>query len=70
MTTVLEIREAISRLSERERNLLSAELFAVVEPDQSALEKSLTKGLEDIKEGRVRPIARVREEISSWVSRS
>jgi predicted transcriptional regulator len=70
MTRLLEIKTAISHLSERERAFLSAELFLLEEPAASVLEAALDRGLDDIQAGRVRPFEEVRETISSWISKS
>jgi len=70
MTTLLEIKTAISHLSEREQALLSAELFILEEPEASVLEASLNRGLDDVRTGRVHPIEGVKETISSWISKS
>ena len=71
MSTIQEIRSAINRLSEQDRALLAAELFALnTEPDAEQLDESLARGLADVEEGRVRPIEDVRGMISEWTSKS
>jgi predicted transcriptional regulator len=58
-------------LSAQERALLAAELFALkTEADAEELDKSLARGLADVKEGRVRPIEDVKGMISQWTSKS
>jgi len=70
MTTLLEIKEAISQLPPRDRALLSAELFAQVDPDTAELEASLEKGLNDVREGRVRPLQDIKGSVASWITES
>lgn len=70
MTTLLEIKEAISHLPPRDRAILTAELFAQEEPDASELDAALVKGLSDVREGRVRPLQDVKGSVTSWITKS
>jgi predicted transcriptional regulator len=70
MTTLLEIKEAISHLPSRERAILTAELFAQEEPDASELDAALVKGLSDVREGRVRPLQDLKGSVTSWITKS
>ncbi len=71
MSTVEEIKTAIARLNERDRALLTAELFASnAEPDEAALNASLDRGLDDVAAGRVRPVDEVKAMIPRWTSKS
>lgn len=70
MTTLLEIKEAISHLPSRERAILTAELFAQEEPDEVKLEASLEKGLQDVRDGRIRPLQEVKGSVASWITKS
>lgn len=73
MSTVTEIREAISKLTEKERDLLMAELFATMpEPDENdpALLAAIDEGLADAEAGRVYSIEEVRIMSDKWISES
>lgn len=73
MSTVTEIREAISKLNEQDRYLLMAQLFATMpEPDENDPEllAALDEGLADEKAGRVYSIDEVRAMIPQWISKS
>jgi predicted transcriptional regulator len=70
MTTLLEIKEAISHLPPRDRAILTAELFAQEEPDASELDAALVKGLSDVREGRVRPLEDLKGSVASWITKS
>ena len=70
MTTLLEIKEAISHLPPRDRAILTAELFAQEEPDASELDAALVKGLSDVREGRVRPLQELKGSVTSWITKS
>ena len=70
MTTLLEIKEAISHLPSRERAILTAELFAQEEPDAVKLEAALEKGLKDVREGRMRPLQDLKGSVGSWITKS
>jgi hypothetical protein len=70
MTTLLEIKEAISHLPPRDRALLSAELFAQEDPDAVELEASLEKGMSDVREGKVRPLQELKGSFASWIAES
>jgi len=70
MTTLLEIKSAIAHLNSRDRAVLTAELFALEEPDAIELEASLDRGLLDVATGRVRPIEDVKKLIPQWISNS
>jgi predicted transcriptional regulator len=70
MTTLLEIKEAISHLPPRDRAILTAELFAQEEPDASELDAALVKGLSDVREGRVRPLQDLKGSVTSWITKS
>ena len=67
VSTVQEIKSAIARLNDRDRAVLTAELFALVnEPNADELDQSLQRGLADVEAGRVRPIEEVKNMISRW----
>jgi predicted transcriptional regulator len=71
MSTLQEIKTAISLLNRQERALLAAELFAMdPAPDSEELEAALQRGLSDVEAGRVRPIEEVKAMIPRWVSKS
>ena len=70
MTTLLEIKEAISHLPPRDRAILTAELFAQEEPDASELDAALVKSLSDVREGRVRPLEDLKGSVASWITKS
>ena len=70
MTTLLEIKEAISHLPPKDRAILTAELFAQEEPDASELDAALVKGLSDVREGRVRPLQDLKGSVTSWITKS
>ena len=54
MSTIEEIRTAITLLNPRDQALLTAELFAITaEPDEKELEVALQRGLDDVAAGRV-----------------
>jgi predicted transcriptional regulator len=73
MSTVSEIREAIAQLSDKDRYLLMAELFATApEPadDDPALLAALDEAEADVKAGRVYTVEEVRAMIPKWISES
>jgi predicted transcriptional regulator len=73
MSTVTEIREAISKLNAQDRYLLMAQLFATMpEPDENDPEllAALDEGLADEAAGRVYSIDEVRAMIPQWISKS
>jgi len=70
MTTLVEIKEAISHLPPRDRAILTAELFAQEEPVASELEASLEKGLTHVREGRVRSLKDLKGSVASWITKS
>ena len=71
MSTLDEIRTAITRLNPHDKALLTAELFAVnAEPDATDLEAALQRGLTDVEAGRTRPIEDVKAMIPRWTSKS
>ena len=71
MSTLQEIKSAISNLSPHDKALLTAELFAMnAEPEKAALEAALARGLKDVKAGRVRPAEEVKAMIPRWTSKS
>jgi predicted transcriptional regulator len=70
MSTLHEIKAAITHLDPREKAILMAELFAMVsEPDERELEAALERGLRDVEAGRVRPIKEVMDMIPGWISK-
>lgn len=70
VSTLQEIRTAIGHLNARDKALLAAELFAMTEPDEIELERSLERGLADVEADRVRPIEEIKSMISRWASKS
>lgn len=70
MNSLTDIRKAIESLAPREKALLSAELFAMEEPDDSRLAAALQRGLDDIQSGRVHTAEQVRAAITQWTARS
>lgn len=72
MSTLTEIKTAISQLDARDRALLAAEFIAFDEPatDDPQLQAALARGLADVQAGRVRPAEEVRGLISTWATRS
>ena len=67
MSTLEEIRTAITRLPAREQALLTAELFAISEePDNAALETALQRGLDNVAAGRVHDVNEVKKMIPEW----
>ena len=71
MSTLDEIRTAIPRLPARDQALLTAELFAISdEPENSALEEALQRGLDDVAAGRVHEVNEVKNMIPGWTSKS
>ena len=71
MSTLQEIKTAISNLQPRERALLTAELLASEpEPDTQAVEEALERGMADVAAGRVRPISEVPGMIREWLGKS
>ena len=71
MSTLQEIKTAISHLNAHDQAVLVAELFAMdLGPDREALEAALQRGLQDVEAGRVRPIGEVKAMIPQWVSKS
>jgi hypothetical protein len=70
MTTLLEIKEAISHLPPRDRAILTAELFAQEEPSAIELEAALEKGLNDVRDARIRPLQDLKGSVASWITKS
>ena len=73
MSTVAEIKEAISKLSPEDQSLLAAEILATIPlPHESDPEflASLDEAEEDIKAGRVYSVEEVRAMIPKWISES
>jgi hypothetical protein len=71
MGTLQEIKTAIAGLPERDKALLTAELFALnSEPNDVALEAALKRGLEDVAAGRVRPLEEAKALVPQWTSKS
>ena len=72
MSTLTEIKAAISQLDARDRALLAAEFLAIDEPSANdpQLQAALARGLADVQAGRVRPAEEVRAMISTWVAKS
>ncbi|MFN2477091.1 MAG: hypothetical protein ABR526_12220 [Chthoniobacterales bacterium] len=71
MSTLEQIRTAITQLDPREKALLTAELFAFdSEPDDAELESALQRGLADVAAGRVHEIDDVKKIIPGWTSKS
>jgi predicted transcriptional regulator len=71
MSTLDEIRTAITHLNPREQALLTAELFAIrAEPDGAELELPLQRGLDDVAAGRVHEIEHVKKMIPEWILKS
>jgi predicted transcriptional regulator len=71
MSTLQEIKSAIANLSSHDKALLTAELFAInAEPDSTALEAALDRGLKDVEAGRVRSVDEVKAMIPRWTSKS
>ncbi len=71
MSTLQEIKTAIADLSQDEKALLAAELFAnEAEPDPAQLRDALDRGLQDVAAGRVRPIEDVKAMLPGWISKS
>ena len=71
MSTLDEIKTAIAHLNPRDKALLTAELFATEpQPDETALEAALERGLRDAETGRVRPIEQVKDLLPRWASKS
>lgn len=73
MSTVTEIREAISKLSPEDQSRLAAELLATIPlPHESDPEflASLDEAEEDVKAGRVYSPQEVRALIPKWISES
>jgi len=70
MSTVQEIRSAIENLSEHDKALLTAELFAMAKPDSEQLEAALEQGLQDAENGRVHEVEAVKNMIPQWTSKS
>jgi len=71
MSTLQEIKTAISHLNAQDKALLAAELFAMdMRPDEARLEAALARGLKDVEAGRVRPIEEAKAMIPGWTSKS
>jgi len=71
MSTLPEIKTALSHLNARDQAMLAAELFAMdLEPDPEAWEAALQRGLQDVEAGRVHPIEEVKAKIPQWISKS
>jgi predicted transcriptional regulator len=71
MNNLQEIKMAIAGLAERDKALLTAELFALnSEPNDVALDAALKRGLEDVAAGRVRPLEEVKALIPPWTTKS
>jgi len=71
MSTLQEIKTAISKLPPRERALLAAEIMAdEPEPETRQLEAALERGMADVAEGRVRPAADASAMIRGWLGKS
>jgi len=71
VSTLQEIKSAITHLNARDKTLLAAELFAMnVEPDETQLEAALQRGLKDVAAGCVRPIEEVKAMIPRWTAKS
>ena len=71
MSTLEEIRTAITQLTPRDQAILSAELYAMnAEPESVELEAALQRGLDDVAAGRVRGIEVVKDMIPRWTSKS
>jgi hypothetical protein len=73
MSTVAEIREAISKLSDNDQSLLLAELFATIPlPHESDPEflASLDRGIADADAGRVISIEELDAKVAEWISKS
>jgi len=71
MNNLQEIKMAIAGLAERDKALLTAELFALnSEPNDVALDAALERGLEDVAAGRVRPLEEVKALIPPWTTKS
>ena len=71
VSTLQEIKSAITRLNTRDQALLAAELFAMnIEPDEAQLEAALQRGLKDVEAGRVRQIEEVKAMIPRWTAKS
>jgi predicted transcriptional regulator len=73
MSTVTEIREAISKLNAQDRFLLMAQLFATMpDPDENDPEllAALDRGIADDDADRVYSVDEVRTMITQWTSKS
>ncbi len=71
MSTLQEIRSAITHLNPHDKALLTAELFAIsAEPDSAELEAALQRGLDDVEAGRIHEIDDVKKMIPGWTSKS
>lgn len=69
MSTLREIKTAIASLTQPEKTLLAAELFAEQEPvpDAARLAVSLERGLRDVEAGRVEE---ARALMTEWTTKS
>ena len=68
MSTLQEIKSAIAHLTSRDKALLAAELFAAMpSPDAKELNAALERGLQDVNDGRVRPIEDASSMIVGWI---
>ncbi len=71
MSTLQEIKTAISHLNPHDKAVLTAELFAMdFEPEVKELESALQRGLQDVKVGHIRPIEEIKAMIPQWISKS
>lgn len=71
MSTLEEIRTAVTQLHPRDKALLTAELVAFEnEPDGAEVEAALQRGLADVEAGRVHEIDDVKKMIPGWTSKS
>ncbi len=70
MSTLQEIKTAISLLDPRDRAELAVELFAMDStPDPEELEGALLRGLADVEAKRVRPLEDIKAMIPKWLSK-
>ena len=73
MTTLAEIQDAISQLSDREQAALAAWLdsrqASKIEDDDEALLRSLDEATHAIDAGKGVPIEEVRRRVASWVAK-
>lgn len=74
MSTLVEIQDAVSHLSSRERKALQLWLNSMVEPDMNAQEEarllqSLDDAVRDVDAGKGIEIDEVRKRIGSWAAK-